>query len=320
MKNMDCKDIKALLSAIIDDELDVDRRHAAERHLADCADCRAIVSEAEGLTDLIALDAQAKADATTLPMGFEQRVLERTVHAEHLYVPHRTWSMWTGWFAAAASLTLAAVVWLGNQPADPGQESIALLTPESVTDPALHEPSQSRVVTRPASYTTGVNLRSQTYDGGLPAEAFRVRNATLSDVTIPHDPIFDDLSVTGPAVATASAETEHRSEPRPAPLHRADADSLYSASLLIEIFADSDLTSFVEVDRIREVIEHDELLLRLATARERVTGPDRAMVFAAESVLLRIAHGPLDRDDAIELQAFIDEINLASEIEAMSDR
>ena len=44
---MDCTDIKAMLSGLVDDELDAPTRHQAERHLANCKACRSLVSEAE---------------------------------------------------------------------------------------------------------------------------------------------------------------------------------------------------------------------------------------------------------------------------------
>ena len=51
---LDCTDIQAMLSALVDGELDADRRHGAERHLAGCQACRTLLSEAEGLELLVA--------------------------------------------------------------------------------------------------------------------------------------------------------------------------------------------------------------------------------------------------------------------------
>lgn len=319
MNTMDCKDIKALLSAIIDDELDAEHRHEAERHLADCSDCRAIVNEAEGLNDMIAMDAQAGVDGMSLPPDFEQRVLQRTIYAGDGRSRRHAWGMWSGWLAAAASLALAAFLWIGGQQqsSTPG-DSLAISGQAEAIGGAPSQPSshrQNQPVVRPAAYTTGVDLRSQTFDGGLPAEAFRVQRASLTDVTMPYDPVFvwsdgvqrDDVS--------ASPQAQARS-----PLSRDDADTLFSASVLIDRFIGADLNSFADVEHIRQVIELDDLLPRLSAAREQVSHADRPIVFAAESVLLRIAHGPLDRDDAIVLQETVERMNLAVEIEAMTER
>jgi anti-sigma factor RsiW len=308
MNIMDCKDIKALLSAIIDDELDAEHRHAAERHLSECADCRAIINEAEGLNDLIALDARTKAGAPSMPMSFEQGVLKRTVYANGSQLRRHRWSVWSGWFvAAAASLALVAVLWVGDR--QQHGDSIAAIGGQS----SLPATAGTAAVVRPAAYTTGVNLRSQTFDGGLPAEAFRIHRASLSDVTIPFDPVFDWQD-------EAAREVEQSSARATAPISSDDADTLYSASLLIEMFADADVDATADIDRIRRVIEIDELLPRIKLARERMSGQEQLTVFAAESVLARIAHGSLQRDEMRTLQQAINRMNLAAEIEAMSER
>lgn len=313
MNTMDCQDIKALLSAIIDDELDAARRHATERHLADCAVCRAMVDEAEGLNDLIALDAQSRSGGASLPEAFERRVLQQTVYADGLSLRRLRWRAWSGWFAAAASLTLAAVVWMDNQhqPGTAG-DPVAMSMPETMTD-ALQpaSPHHSQTVVRPATYTTGVNLRSQTFDGGLPADAFRARNTALIDVTVPYDPVFERSGD-----APIAAERTQRKTP----LDRDDAAALYSASLLIDMFATSDLPMERDLGQFREVIDADELLPRLAAARTRVPDADRPLVFAAEAVLMRLAHGPLSDDDAESLQEAVDRMDLVAMIEAMSER
>ena len=73
--NMDCTDVKALLSAIIDGELPADDRHRAERHLADCATCRTVVSDAEHADALVAATVGLDGPDDRLPDGFEGAVL-----------------------------------------------------------------------------------------------------------------------------------------------------------------------------------------------------------------------------------------------------
>ena len=83
MRSMDCTDIKVLLSGLIDDELDAQTRHLAERHLAECTDCRNIMNEAEALTGFIALEAE-EGGAGALPEGFAGAVLSRTAYAHEV--------------------------------------------------------------------------------------------------------------------------------------------------------------------------------------------------------------------------------------------
>lgn len=110
MDTMDCTDIKALLSALADDELDHARRHVAERHLAECRDCRLLLDQAEALDQAIVADT-AGLTAEALPDGFEDAVLGRTIFRGSLRPYGRMWTTWVGWVAAAASLALAITIW-----------------------------------------------------------------------------------------------------------------------------------------------------------------------------------------------------------------
>ena len=59
MDTMDCTDIKALLSGLVDGVVPDGQRHVAERHLAGCGTCRGLLDEAEAVNRLIVLDAEA---------------------------------------------------------------------------------------------------------------------------------------------------------------------------------------------------------------------------------------------------------------------
>ncbi len=107
---MDCTDIKALLSALLDDHLDAPTLHRAERHLAECRSCRNFVGEAERNERLIAEEVASAFRGDGPPEGFEQAVLGRTIHARPLG-PHSTWTAWLGWVAAAAALVLLVTTW-----------------------------------------------------------------------------------------------------------------------------------------------------------------------------------------------------------------
>src|SRR5687767_3970761 len=112
MTNFDCQDIKALLSGLVDGELDQEKRHHAERHLAECKPCRNLVDETERLNEMVALDAQRLLWPIGLPAEFEDRVLRRTLYADAYQFAGRRWTSWLGWVAAAAALLLAASIWL----------------------------------------------------------------------------------------------------------------------------------------------------------------------------------------------------------------
>jgi predicted anti-sigma-YlaC factor YlaD len=293
MTNFDCKDIKAILSGMVDGEVDTATRHMAERHLADCKACRELLNEAERVNEMVALEAQRLLWPVGLPAGFEEAVLSRTAYAEAYNFAGRRWTSWLGWVAAAASLLLALSIWMLDRrelvPAQPLQ--------------ALNQPRLSSSSMANASY-----LRSWTSEAALPAEGFEravLTSGTLDEAT--QRDIDEQLALVQPAMY----------RPRSA-LSRDDADTLYSASTLLEMLAQADLTSFADVERIRRIAEYDNMLARLAEVRGHVSLADRPLVIAAESVLLRIVNGPLDSSDLEMLNDTVSRLDLATELEDIS--
>lgn len=293
MTTFDCKDIKAILSGLVDDEVDAETRHKAERHLGDCKACRDMLNEAEKVNEMVALEAQRLLWPVGLPAGFEETVLSRTAYTDAYNFAGRRWTSWLGWVAAAASLLLALSIWiLDRPPTTPTQPTIAL---------------QPRAT---ASLANASYLRSWTIDAALPAEGFDrggVIAATNLDDATQRD-IDEQLALVQPAV--------HRS--RASRLSSDDSDTLYSASTLMEMLAQADLNTFSDVERIRRIAEYDNLLDRLAEARGHVSLVERPMVIAAESVLLRIVNGPLDISDLRTLNETVSRLDLAAELENIS--
>ncbi|MHC4272740.1 MAG: anti-sigma factor family protein [Planctomycetota bacterium] len=110
----DCTDIKAMLSALIDDEAEASDRYRAERHLADCKACRELLSDAER-NDALVATAVAGPQPGGLPAGFEAAVLRRVTEGDQPGAARR-WSAWLGWFAAAAVILLGAALWWLDRP------------------------------------------------------------------------------------------------------------------------------------------------------------------------------------------------------------
>ena len=276
---MDCTDIKVLLSGLIDDELEVETRHVAERHLAVCAACRDLVGEVEAVNQLIAADTTKLYGHEDLPGGFMNAVLGRTI-AEDRRRSAGAWVNWIGWLAAASCLLLAVSAWLmqdGRLESQKRRQQLSVI--DSIPQPTI----------RSASY-----LQSTVYHGGT----------SLADL----------LPDSEPGDSTAQAL---RSEPT---VTRDDAETLDSASLLLEMLLMADHNSFSDVEQIREIVMYDEMLDRLATARVRLEPMDRTAVFAAESVLLRIVNGPLSSDDVRDLQETVRRSDLPSHLDSMSAR
>ena len=257
----DCTDITALLSALIDGVLDQAQRHAAERHLASCAACRQLLSEAERNDALVA--AAGAASGAGLPEGFEQEVLDRTAHPETAAARFRSW---LGWIAAAASLMLAASL---------------LVLERAAVRRAPAPPIQS------VSYAPGPELRS-----------------TIRTV---------DPAQTRAAPAASSAEPvgATRSLPRDA------AETFQSASMLLAMLQRGDDESFADVELVRRIAEYEELLPRMARAREVLPAAERQAVWAAESMLFRVVRGPLSLEDIREMRRDAARLDLQQRLEAL---
>jgi hypothetical protein len=148
--DMDCTDIKATLSALLDGEADQALAHEAERHLSGCRACRELIDEAEALDELVGAHVGAMIDRAGLPAGFAEAVLERTALARAPRGYLLQWTTWAGWLAAAAALALAITIWVSDR-RQGGPRAIATPTSEVTT----------------AAYETGSELRSLVYNGPI---------------------------------------------------------------------------------------------------------------------------------------------------------
>lgn len=292
MSTFDCTDIKAILSGLVDDEIDSETRHVAERHLSGCPGCRALVNEAEGLDDLIAMEAATLAPRR-LPEGFVDSVLSRTVYARLYEQAGWSWTNWLGWVAAAACLVLSATIWILDRqvlPKGPNSDVVARL-------PTPPLPNRS---TDESPY-----LRSTTFDGGVLPVGY-TQEFPLDDAT--RKAIDDELALAQP---TSAALEQISQKPTIAP---ADAETLRNTAMVLGMLADSDLTTFKDVERVREIAAYDNLPQRLADVRSRLRPADRAVVMAAESIILRIVNGPMDLNDLRLLHDTVASMNLAKQV------
>ena len=88
---------------------------------------------------------------------------------------------------------------------------------------------------------------------------------------------------------------------------REDAEALDAAALLLEMLLAAGTEDFADLERIRQIAEYDELLPRLAVARQRLDSRSQLSVFAAEAALLRIVHGPMSLQDLDALRQTVAE-------------
>ena len=286
MQTMDCTDIKALISGLLDGELGASTRHLAERHLAECELCRALLDEAERLDRRVAAAADAHLEPGGLPPTFEGTVLSRTVYTDGPRRGMQRWTNWLGWLAAAASMGLAITIWMLD-----GRAAPEAVGPKPVV-----------------AYLTGSELKSSVFDGHLAEEIYRTADPG-PPVPAPAAPVDGD----DPALVL--------SDPRPvAPIRPDDADTLYAASLVLAMLAEADEETFRDIEHIRQIAEYDDLLTGLSRARDHLGAEDRPAVLAAESILLRLVRGPLSLDDLKGMRQTVATLGLSTQLDAMSDR
>lgn len=308
MKPMDCNDIKAVLSGLIDDEVDVATRHRAERHLVECAPCRKLVDKAETTEVILAAQIDLAGPGDELPSGFVGGVLSQTVFADRRASIFQRTTAWSGWVAAAAALGLAATIYLMDRPS--GLDRL----------PAYVE----------ASSRGGVDVQRT---GGLhrswvlPAtEVASHRTTVVDDDDADVEGFRDALVMTGkrgfaaPAVAEATPGPAVVPLTRKAMLSREDAEVMSAASLALQILLDADERSFGDVERVRRIAEYDQLVERLIAARETLDATDRATVMATVSVLTRVVRGPVNQADLAEIKWDVRSLELPRQLDEMGRR
>ncbi len=290
---MDCTDIKALLSAIIDGELAADQRHRAERHLAECAGCRTVVNDAEHADMLIgtAVD-RGGGHPDRLPDGFEAAVLARTVFALRRDSAIYRLRSWLGWLAAAASILMAVVLW----PVDraPGPDDRTIL--QAIA----------------AMYPPGPEIESWTIEE-LPAGTAPAIQLVVNEVA--RYPSETDAGLWDPPTA---AHTAAAFDTGASHLTRDGADTIESVSLVLAMLQNADDGSFVDVEDARRFTEYEQLLPRLAAARRQLSPSQRPAILAAESMLYRIVRGPLSLGDVRDLRQTIARLDLPERINAIT--
>lgn len=284
MNTLDCMDVKALLSALVDDEVDGDTRHQAERHLAGCDECRQLIDDAESLDGVLLMDA-ADLAPTELSEAFEAAVLARTVYAGRGASMNR-WTTWTGWLAAAACLTLAATLWV--QERGPFSDS-------STPDTVVTTTDSSR------SWSSRNEMRSDVYDGSM------VSGDVFSPTPAPQfDPTVSNIKTAYPTATTSSLNWID------------DEPTLLSTAMLLTLLDDA--TDDETIEYMREIISYDEVIARLAEVRDRVAPAERAVIQDTLLVLERLMNPDIRDEDIEALRALSTNRGLHRRIDGMLSR
>lgn len=300
---MDCKDIAALLSGLIDATVEADVRHRAERHLAACMACAELLSKAESLDAMMMVGLD---EVEEFPEGLERAVLAQTTRAGAIRLGGHRWFAITGWLAAAASLALAATMWMtqGGSADSRGEvvkggrsvdHTYYTMRPEqrsALSDAYLVMHENEIVAEQPSSTGAGVN------SGVLTALALGVESATSLAVVLDRPMYF-----------TGKLR-----------LRRSDEETLFHLAELLERLEAFDGGSMKIVDDLRRTIESEGLIDSVARTRQRLPDEQRFSIYAAESILWRLVNGPVDEGDVGEMHQMMQSLDLVSRIDRISGR
>jgi hypothetical protein len=285
---LDCTDIRAMLSALVDDLASEADRHQAERHLVNCTACRELLSEAERNDVLVAALTDVDEPAG-LPEGFEAAVLARADGPAS-----RRWTSWLGWLTAAAALAVAAFVWWFDSGPDRAANHVPTVYPPGleVRSRALDEPASAGMTTSGPWFRPVVN-EIAAYVSDMPPQQGTLAATPISTVT---------------SRSWSDAEST---------LSREAAEALEGTSLILSMLRQGGGGGFGDVEQARRIIEYDDLLAKLSAARPDMPAAFLPAVLAAESVMYRIARGPLSQDEVREMRQTIASLDLPQRLDSI---
>jgi hypothetical protein len=332
MNPLDCADIRAMLSGLVDDELDTETRHLAERHLGQCRPCRRLLDEAEQIDAMMAED-YASAAAEPLPATFEAAVLlhvrgaqgdprqvrdaRETGEGDAPYrVRHWTWPNWIALTAAAAALAFSFIVWQRTPPTgttrvNTGERLAMNDTGDALDQPDVRNTGDALVTgTAPESLAQLVEVPSAN-PPAAPSTGEPMNIAPVTRLELPSAPAEVQTSYALVGQFTGEAY---------APLSEVDPDVMYASSIALRRLLDAPEDSFAVVQQVRSIVQYDELLPRLMAARLAVAPAERPVLFAVESVLDSVATGPVDMHDVRELKRLIELMDLVGHLDGMARR
>lgn len=351
MESMDCTDIRRLLSGLLDDQVTTGERRAAERHLAGCAGCRALLDEHEALDFSLRSMWRESPAYRHVPSSLESGVLDlttRTVMRERRF----RWFGASGWLVAAAAVALAFTAWFTPQPRTPQPERRNNMLAERAGDQQSESPPDTRRASAapapPSSSATPVRWEREAdaWSGVLSVtEAIAVGTlqslggadsgtGAADDAGHHAGDRAADVALEGDASAEGdgNSATIHvladNADSASGPLRAGDqgalttvdSDTLFAASLLLGRLGRADVPDAETVDRIRAIAEYDGLIDRLARTADRLPAEHRDLVRAAGDVLAQVVNGDPTLEALEALQALTIQQRLASVLDELSRR
>jgi len=172
---MECREVRALADAFLDDELLVETNHAVLAHLQHCRDCRAELAARQALRVTLknALDTDPQ---LAPPNGFSAELRNRLQQSD---TQAGAWRPRLSWIAAATAVALLVIAWGRNAswPRSEPDTAVASLIESAVGDhrdcALRHQPSEPPIsLDQAASYDAALRNLGEAVKapaGSLPA-------------------------------------------------------------------------------------------------------------------------------------------------------
>lgn len=376
MQRYECQDVQAVLSGILDGELDAETSHLAEAHLSQCAPCRAVLQQAEETDDLLR--------ATIGTYEVWPADLEKRIRAEVFGEPETEQSTqrrrrllfaaWSGW-------SIAAIVMLGfglsfsqgwrhsstgagDAVAHSDEVSPALTPVRKTWIPPVGSELVSRSIfdedlglgqpqTQPPELAVNEQVNPE-----LPSESLAMASEPTLESTPqpieaaqPRRSSFTDRAIAGveseiqaarwlqfiaanlPARSPETLDVTPKAlpnEPKPTPtvavaMNTQPADFstgevLHQASILLTVLEQAGEGSFSDVRMVQQALSSDDVLERLAVAREDLQSPDSIDLVNRAWSMLEWTNGSVDQEELERVKRSIALQDLPRRLERLSDQ
>lgn len=370
MQRYECQDVQAVLSGLLDGELDATTSHLAEAHLSQCAPCRTLLQQAEETDDLLrATVGSYAAWPSDLDRRIRTEVFGQAEDAAHARGRRRLlFAAWSGWSIAAVVMLGFGLAlsqgWLGGSTQPGGSVAVneiaAPSSPRQWVPPVGSEmasttafdrqqrdvPAVGEIAAAPEPPEVGGTVEAHPGGEALamapaaesePAESARQRPQTPSFSQAALAGVEAEMEAAGWLQALAANLPSRAVEaPEPAPIaaeqpeetlavasmpvgNPATGEVLHQASVLLTVLEQAGDESFGDVRLVQQALSSDDVLERLAVARNDLQSPDSVDLVNRAWSMLEWTNGSVDQEELERVKRSIAMQDLPRRLERLSD-
>ncbi len=369
MQRYECQDVQAVLSGLLDGELDATTSHLAEAHLSQCAPCRTLLQHAEESDDLLrATVGSYEAWPADLDRRIRTEVFGQAEDAAHVRGRRRLlFAAWSGWSIAAVVMLGFGLAlsqgWLGGSAQPDGAVAVseaAARSPQQWVPPVGSEmvstslfdrqqretPVVGEIAAAPKSPETGGVAEAQLGGESLAAANVAETEPVEAPVLRPETPTFSKAALAGVEAEMEAANwlqalaanlpSRPAEEPEPTPIapeqpeetlalasepagNPGTGEVLHQASILLTVLEQAGDESFSDVRLVQQALSSDDVLERLAVARNDLQSPDSVDLVNRAWSMLEWTNGSVDQEELERVKRSIAMQDLPRRLERLSD-